>query len=375
MYYAKEFVERLQQSEKLVIYGARIVAKEVANCLMGEPYNLKINGFMVTDMNGNPDKLCDIPVVDIHEGKKLFQDALILVAVLERYLDEILDALEKEGFHNVVPVTFECDLWSELRGNYYRELREKDGLDYLTLEEELEKINARELEENNVHIYMAKCHVDKVLQADTSQFNWELPIQVGAALTDIKIANIQDNVGDNISEKNREYCELTALYWIWKNDKSKYAGLCHYRRHFDMVTEDLAKLEKSDIDVVVTIPILNFPSVGEMYANDHSVDDWGTMMKAIEKLSPEYITSAKKLQHGKFYYAYNMFIARKEILDDYCAWLFPILEYCEKKIGKKENTYQNRYVGFLAERLLSIYVLHNQDRYKIVHAKKKFLMK
>ena len=68
-----------------------------------------------------------------------------------------------------------------------------------------------------------------------------------------------------------------------------------------------------------------------------------------------------------------MFIMKRGCLDAYCGWLFPILEYCEKKIGVKEDTYQNRYVGFLAERLMSVYFMHNKDKYKMIFAHKHFI--
>ena len=58
-----------------------------------------------------------------------------------------------------------------------------------------------------------------------------LPIQVGAALHPA-LGYVPDNTGYNISDKNPNYCELTALYWAWKNLECEYIGLCHYRRYF-----------------------------------------------------------------------------------------------------------------------------------------------
>lgn len=374
MYYANEIVKQLEDADQIVIYGARTVAKEVANCLLGEPYNFKISSFIVTNVEGNPKSMLGIPVIELQEAKNKYLNAVVLVAVMEKYLDEILKSLNENGFKKIIPLTFECDLWSEVRGNYYREVVMRSGKKYVTLEEELAKIDDDIQNKTcDVSIYMAKCHADRKLETDFSEYEWEIPIQVGAALTDQVISSVRDDKGENISKKNKEYCELTALYWIWKNDKSQYVGLCHYRRHFNLSREMIKKLAVSNIDVVLTIPILNFPNVRTTYANDHIEEDWEIMLKAIRTLCPEYSKTADKLQRGVFYYGYNMLIARKNILDDYCTWLFPILEYCEEHCKKKDDKYQNRYIGFLAERLLSIYFLHHQEDYNIVHATKHFI--
>ncbi len=377
MYYAKETVNRLINSKKIVIYGARIVADEVANCLMDVPYSLNISAFIVSNLEGNPKELLGIPVLEINEAKVKYRNAAVVVAVLEKYLDEILTLLSAEGFDNIIPLTFESDLWSLIRGNYYIEMVNKQGKKYLTLEEELEHIGDVDTKEaSSVSIYEAKCHLDKKLEMSTSTYKDIKQIQVGAALTDQVISDIRDDIGENISSKNRQYCELTALYWIWKNDnKSKYVGLCHYRRHFLLDTKQVAQISKSGVDVILTIPILNFPSVRSAYAHDHIIADWDIMLQGIEKLAPEYIKTAEKIQNGNYYYAYNMFIAKKGIFDAYCQWLFPILFYCEERCGYKENSYQNRYIGFLAERLLTIFFIHNEGKWKIVHAKKEFLMR
>ncbi len=371
MYYVNEYAQRIISSNCLVIFGARVVAKEVAICLTGSPYNKRIEAFMVSEKEGNPDFLLHCPVITIDEGRQKYGEALIVVAVLEKYIDEIGQKLSDNGFNNVIFCGFESDLWSGLRGNYFRELCEEKFGHYKTLEESI--IWGPVKDEGCVNIYSAKSHMDKIL-SDKRQYSWEKQIQVGAALTDQVICTIRDNVGDNISEKNKTYCEITALYWIWKNDKSDYAGLCHYRRHFEVTEDIIVHLKKSRIDVVLTIPILNFPSVRAMYEKDHLIEDWDIMLEVIKELCPEYLDTALEVQEGIYYYAYNMFIAKKDILDEYCKWLFPILFECEKRCKPREDKYQQRYIGFLAERLLSIFFIHNWSRWNIVHAKKNFLI-
>lgn len=368
--YVPDIVRLLWDSEKIIIYGARIVAKEVANCLMGMPYNKEIEAFMVSEREGNPDFVMERPVITIEEGKKRYKNELIVVAVLEKYLDEIKQNLVENGFNNVIYCGFESDLWSCIRGNCYRELCIKIHGTYHTLEEEIVKCPIEV--PGKIHIYTAKSHVDKQL-LNKKQYPWEIPIQVGAELTDQIISEVRDNIGDNISSKNRQYCELTALYWIWKNDRSDYAGLGHYRRHFELTEDMISGLGSSDIDVILTIPILNFPSVRAAYENDHMIEDWDTMLMVLKELHPDYFESAIELQNGIYYYAYNMLIARKKILDEYCEWLFPVLFECERRCRPRTDKYQERYIGFLAERLMSIFFIHNWDRWKIVHAKKNFL--
>lgn len=300
MYDRNQWIEQLK-SRELLIFGAGNIAEEVAYCLQKKPYELKIHGFMVSKKEGNRKEIFGRPVIDIAEGRREHPDACILLAVMEKYQDEILDTLAENGFHSVIPLTFESDLWSELRGNYYRECRLSQGKPYLTLEEELNAVDGTEKKSGALTVYMAKCHVDRPLPEEEVGEIWETPIQVGAALTDQRIVEVCDNTGDHISEKNKEYCELTALYWIWKNGRSDYEGLCHYRRHFVLDEEQREKLLSSDIDVILTIPVFNYPDVRTAYCRDHEAADWEVMLEAIRELQPEYWNAADELQRGQFY--------------------------------------------------------------------------
>ena len=62
-----------------------------------------------------------------------------------------------------------------------------------------------------------------------------IPIHAGKKLSSIELGYEGDDTGDNISLLNASLCELTVLYYIWKNkDKHQFThwGLCHYRRYF-----------------------------------------------------------------------------------------------------------------------------------------------
>lgn len=446
-YYADDIIEKLKNAPQLIVFGAGNVASLIIECLRDDIYNLSIEYCLVSNKEKNPRQVKGISVIDYTEAERLIhKDAVILIAVAEKYFTSALEGLDRHGYRNIIPLTFENDLWSLIRGNVYRNEKLSENKLYLTLEEELSRcdfsighavVNNTEnmgptritehvgslehsgiIECRNISIYSARCHVDKELNEDVSSYSWEIPIQVGAALTDKRICDICDNTGKNISDKNKQYCELTALYWIWKNDKSDYAGLGHYRRHFELNKEQLELLIQSDIDVVLTIPIMDIPSVEATYRRDHIGKDWDMMLEAIEKLAPEYMDTVRRMQSGRFYYAYNMFIMRREILDNYCEWLFPILFYCEERCEnsetgnskarlntypsscstlsnkifgrsesqeyergcekecrqEKRDAYQNRYIGFLAEHLMSVYFMHHEEEYKIVHARKHFIL-
>ena len=348
--------------EKVVIYGAGLMGKALKRCLDSSG-NTDIICFLVQSSEGNPAEIDGIPVVSLDNAKD-FQNEHVLIALHEKHMDSALENLRKRGFINLTPLSFDSDLWSELREGYIEKDWESNGRSYKRLSTGLKE---------TVHLYVVHSVYDKMLKEDIVYNSCELPIQVGKALTDRRLYDITDDSGDNISDKNRSYSELTALYWIWKHDRSKYVGISHYRRKFEIDDKQLKHLLQSDIDVVVTVPVINFNTVKGQYCLDHSEADWQILSEAVTQLYPEYMATFCDIEKGNWYYAYNMMIAKKEILNEYCAWLFPILQYCENKIGQKEDAYQNRYAGFLSERLMTIFLEHNRERFNTVIGKKHFI--
>ena len=352
----------IADGDTVIVYGAGLMAKSLKTCIADRPFNFRVSCYVVRSEEGNPKEIEGVPVISLKNAYK-YKNKKILVALHEKHLYSAMKELREHGFLNTIPVSFDCDLWSDIRKIYIENAAEASGLCFKELESETLGL---------LHLYVAHSIYDKPLIENISYNNYEIPIQVGRALSGKQICEVTDATGDNISDKNRKYSELTALYWIWKHDKSKYSGLSHYRRKFCISNSQVENLEASDIDVVMTVPVLNINTVKRQYALDHCKADWVTMINAISELSPQYLNTAKQVQDGTWYYAYNMFISRKEILDKYCEWLFPILKYCEERIGDKEDSYQNRYVGFLSERLQTIYFKHNESHYKTVIGEKHF---
>lgn len=368
-------LEKLYRTKTVFIYGAGDVATEVGYCLMHAPYNKTIEAFVISESNVESGRfIFDIPVISM-DSLVAEKESLFIIAVLERYRDEIYNNLKTHGFENILCLTFESDLWAAVRGEGFLEYCKHDdellrisGIDYLNRHDSDQIIN---VSSEQFRIYVAKSHKDRKLHSQIPTKDWEIDIQVGAELTSERITDTIDCQGINISAKNSSYCELTALYWMWKNADADYMGLSHYRRRFDLNQKDVSYIIQSDIDVVATIPILNIPDVRHMYAKNHLIEDWSRLKEAIRILAPDYMEAFCLLEEGKYYFAYNMFIMKRQCLNDYCEWLFPILEYCETN-NIQRDTYQSRYIGFLAERLLSVYLLRHVNDYRIAFADKRF---
>ena len=206
---------------------------------------------------------------------------------------------------------------------------------------------------------------------------------------------LMDNKKDNISYKNNSYCELTAIYWIWKNITEDIVGICHYRRYFDFRTKPFVKKEavvvseewfrmhsKSlllnvdtfNFDVVLPMSIPFRMNILERHALNLNFMDMAVMEKVVLKLYPEYRKSLEYVfYHSSDVPQRNMFLMKKEYFDRYCEFLFNILFEVEKYVKLSPYAYYRRVFGFMGEMLLPLFCYHNKlkrivDLYGIVSA-------
>ncbi len=216
-----------------------------------------------------------------------------------------------------------------------------------------------------------------------------MPIHVGKAISKEDLGIQGDNTGDNISEKNKSFCELTAIYWAWKNlSNFDYIGLCHYRRYFDFNSggkyfNSLKIIKSNELDQYnIKIPniskllnkydaILAKPKVYEYslkteYCLSHISEDYEVMKEIVKKFIPDYYDAFKQVfeENNKLSH-FNMFIVPNNIFNDYSKWLFALLDQIENELDISHySAHQKRIFGYMGERFLNIYVVKNNLRVK-----------
>lgn len=172
-----------------------------------------------------------------------------------------------------------------------------------------------------------------------------------------------DDTGDNISDQNCYYGELTGVYWVWKNIRTEdYVGICHYRRYFcteegRILTEKDYRSILSGYDIITSKKLkLNY-SYFDGYASDYNILDLVTTGEAIRQLHPEYYDTFERLVHENGTYFGNMMVTSKVLYDEYAQWLFSIFREAEKKIDTSGyDDYHKRVYGFISEFLLYVWV-------------------
>lgn len=238
------------------------------------------------------------------------------------------------------------------------------------------------------------------------------PIYVGAKINKENLKYLKDSTGDNISEKNENFCELTGIYWIWKNVDADFYGMMHYRRYLsfedrleykikriiyvfsrlfylnsiinmldmkelfqikiceeEIIRKEIMKVSKNIINKIqkydIFLPkkeIFN-KSVYEQYKNVHIVEHLDKLLEIIAAEYPEiYPYYERKIKKGNKIYPLNIFIMKKKYFFEYSEFIFDVLFKLEKKIKIPLDTYQKRVFGFLSERMMLPFIEYLKDK-------------
>lgn len=218
-----------------------------------------------------------------------------------------------------------------------------------------------------------------------------LPLHVGRALTDQDLGWQGDNIGDNLSLKNPYYCELTGLYWAWKNLKADAVGLVHYRRFFrgggranltcrpDKKWDNILTHAEAE-ELLSRYPIIlpkkrhyYIETIESQYAHAHNIEHLRKVHEIIQEYHSDYLEAFDKHMNERSGHMFNMFIMRYDYFCQYCSWLFDILFRLEESLENKD-----RILGFMGERLLDVWILKNKKTYiekKILYVEKQHLLK
>lgn len=243
------------------------------------------------------------------------------------------------------------------------------------------------------------CYTHKIPDYGLVDDEIHTPVHVGKALTDKYICEVGDDTGDNISELNWSMRELTGMYWVWKNVKDvSFVGSEHYRRRFGLSYEDiLNKLKTYDLITFNRNHLNPEWTVMVNYFLCHSPIDLITVEFLVKKFYPNYASDWDKyIGQGHELFNANCFICKKSLYDAACSFVFDILfkfidtfaidnkEQLDKHVetfsqqvcppdkineGWDWIRYQEGICGFLAERLFTLFIMHNIKQEKILETK------
>lgn len=189
-----------------------------------------------------------------------------------------------------------------------------------------------------------------------------IPLQVGRAVNR-DLGYLRDDTGENISEQNCYFGELTGIYWLWKNYKERdNIGVCHYRRFFmNEQKKILSEVEYDEIlceyDIITSKAMYADESYWDYYAQAHNIADLEEEGRVIKELYPEdYDVFCRVMSDSKYYFG-NLMVTSYEYFMEYCSWLFPIFFELQKRIDVSNyDEYHRRIFGFLSEQLLLVWI-------------------
>lgn len=350
----------------IYIFGAKSVAIGIIRAIRQCCNECNVKGCIVSSLDDDPKEIEGLKVEELKDFAQKIPDdqkreVKILIATPIYVQGEISDTLKQFGFENIIcPDSY---MEEELMHRYYNAMgvfpsvkdtgNPADGLPQTSV--------------------LSICHSgDKRLRIHYDNDAWVRDIQVGAALTDVKLYELNDMTGDNISVKNPVYAELTGLYWMWKNmireeSLDDYYGIYHYRRVLDIDEEDLKKCAGNDVDAVLPYPMIHVPDIREHHERYTNEAEWELLLRAVSELAPDYMSAYDSIFSSEYLYNYNMFIAKGRVVDELCNWMFPVFSRLEELCIEEGITPAQRYIAYFGESMMTWFFMKNADRLKILH--------
>lgn len=359
-----------------VIYGAQVIAvgarKAIAH-LTGIQPDFFVVGKPAGKTwfpTGNPDEIDGIKVVGIED---ISTDTFIVLGVTELIQQEVIPYLDEHGYKNYFALTQREE--HLLMSEYYKSIgifptiSSNASAPHNSAYVKTGKADVSDVTEDseNFVLFEVRNDKDKLLSCPPELFPYEVPIQAGAAIAEKSIAKVKDNTGGNISTKNRMYCEMSAVYWIWKNTNHDWIGIEHYRRHLLVKPEMLT----DDIDVILPLPYICYPDEMTQFLRFTTENVKDAMFRTLEAVHPDRFEEYKEILYGEYQYTYNLLCARKWVFDEYCSWFFEITEFMEDNYATKvPELVETRAFSYVAEVLTNLYFMSHQKDLRIRHVEK-----
>lgn len=365
--------------ESYYIFGAHSRARTFEKYMKELHPGSVCKAFLYDNEEQNLYSIDGIPVIDLKNNVIVNIALPVYLATRGNIHGAVTERLKNLGFQDVIPVTPQID--RDLRNQFMPQEFVRQGRAYRRIEElciniEYTTQGQEETVADQMAIYVAKTPYDATVSNDLPLHSYEQLIQVGKALSSETLADAVffDDKGDNISYLNRHFSELTGMYWLWKNSNDEVIGLEHYRRRFVLADGWQQLFFEGKVDVILPVPLYVAPSLEENYLFRHDRRPWEAMLRIMKAGDMDIYEKALRFYRDNGCYSpCNMLIARREVLNDLCGWMFPILLHVVEEIGPLEDLYQNRYGGFLSERMISFFFYYYEKTYKIAYADKSFL--
>lgn len=346
---------------KRYILGAQAIACSIYHAWNTLFPDKPIEGFLATDPSRNPAEVAGVSVLGIRpfadqQSAAEKEQTAILLGMPQNVQADAERELHALGYKHVE--TFPSERENQLLHDYYQ----REGI-FPALHDMPEgQATAR------VAVYAVRSAKDKPMQSAPVYPPFVHSLFLGEPKSGK--AEFFDSTGENISDRNASFCEMTGLYWIWKNRlrmDTDYVGLYHYRRFLDIREDDFARLKQNAVDIVLPYPLLHDPDSFSHHRRYMTDEEWSVLDETLRELSPEMAAQMGRVFAEPYFYNYNMFLARKDVLDAYAGWLFPILFETERKLHERNLNQTKRALAYMSESLFTLYFRAHADRLRIAH--------